>query len=63
MRDLLVNEALLFLVRFDILANAADLILNVINLQLNLIKLIVLRPLGKQLQTALALEQFVTLNG
>ena len=50
-----MDKVLLFLVRLDIFTNARDLVLDVFDLYLCLIKFIVLRALREQLQPTLAL--------
>ena len=54
-----MDEILLLFERFDVFANACDLILDIVNLLLTLVKLIILCPFRQQLQSALSLKQFV----
>ena len=56
LRDLVLDEALLLLVRLDRLSNGLDLILRLLHLQLGLVDLVVVGAFRQELQTALSLE-------
>ena len=61
--NLRVNEALLLLMGANILSDGIDLVLNVLDLLVCLVDVVIMCPFRQELQPALPLKEFVTLDG
>lgn len=58
-----MNESLLLLVGANILSDDIDLVLNVLDLLCRLVDVVIVGPFRQELQPALSLKEFVTLDG